>query len=187
MCGIIGSSYLDINRMDVLGHVHRGPDANSLFKKNNISLGHTRLSIVGHDEGHQPLVSKCKRYGLVFNGEIYNFIELKNQYPGIFHSDVRSDTEVLFGLLINFGIEETIKKINGMFAFAFVDYEEKEIFLARDRVGQKPLFYSVDKNGITFSSEIKPLYDLVNHSGLTINPISLSCFFNCFYIPAPRS
>ena len=169
----------------MLGHVHRGPDANNLFKSNNITLGHTRLSIVGHEEGHQPLISKCQRYGLVFNGEIYNFIEIKNEFNQIIKDEVKSDTEVLFRLLVNFGIEKTLEKINGMFAFAFVDYEKQEIVLARDRLGQKPLFYSVDEKGITFSSELKPLYDLIGSKNLTVNPTALSCFFNCFYIPSP--
>tara|TARA_R110000803_G_scaffold36616_7_gene78682 strand:+ start:359 stop:1993 length:1635 start_codon:yes stop_codon:yes gene_type:complete len=183
LCGLIGSSYLDLNRINVLDLVHRGPDSNSIFKKENISIGHTRLSIIGINDGAQPLISSDKRYGLVFNGEIYNYIELKEEFKEELETD--SDTEVLFHLLIKNGIKKTLKKVNGMFAFAFIDYEKQEIILARDRLGQKPLFYSLDKKGIIFASEILPIYNLIGKSGLSINPVALSSFFNCFYISSP--
>ena len=183
MCGLIGTSYLDLNRINVLDLVHRGPDSNSIFKKENISIGHTRLSIIGINDGAQPLVSKDKRYGLVFNGEIYNYIELKEELKEELETD--SDTEVLFHLLIKNGIKKTLKKVNGMFAFAFVDYEKQEIILARDRLGQKPLFYSLNKKGIVFASEILPIYNLMGKDALSINPVALSSFFNCFYISSP--
>jgi len=183
LCGLIGSSYLNINRIDVLDLVHRGPDSNGIFKKEKISIGHTRLSIIGLDDGSQPLVSKDGRYSLVFNGEIYNYIELKKCFEEDLETD--SDTEVLFQLLIKDGVKKTLEKINGMFAFAFVDYENQEIILARDRLGQKPLFYSMNKDGINFASEIYPIYSLIKSNGLSINPDALSSFFNCFYIPSP--
>ena len=183
MCGLIGSSYLDINSRDVLDLNHRGPDSNGVFKKEKISIGHTRLSIIGIDDGSQPLVSKDGRYSLVFNGEIYNYIELKKYFKEDFVTD--SDTEVLFQLLMKIGVKKTLEKINGMFAFAFVDYKNQEIILARDRLGQKPLFYNLSKEGIVFASEIYPIYRSIKSQGLSISPEALSSFFNCFYIPAP--
>ena len=152
MCGIVGY-WSEKNFSDDLIKVmcdqirHRGPDAQSAWsdKARGIFLGHQRLSILDLSEaGKQPMISSCGRYALVFNGEIYNHLELRNLLSEK-RADINwrghSDTETLLNCIVYFGIDTTLQLLNGMFAFALFDKKYDEIILARDRTGEKPLYF----------------------------------------------
>ena len=133
---------------------HRGPDNSDIFLEKNIALGHTRLSIIDLDySANQPMTSKDGRYIIIFNGEIYNYLELKKQIHN-YQFITKSDTEVLLASYIKWG-EACVKKFIGMFAFAIWDRKLKQLFCARDHIGIKPLFFCKIKNDIFISSEIK--------------------------------
>ena len=148
----------DLKRMNVLID-HRGPDFNNIFIYKNVGLGHTRLSILDLSEkGNQPF-SYLDKYIIVFNGEIYNFIDLredlkKKGYKFTSHTD----TEVILASYDLWG-EDCVKKFNGMWAFSILDKEKNKIFLSRDRFGIKPLYYINTKNFFAFGSEIKQLLE----------------------------
>lgn len=164
MCGISGffsanNTNIDESLLHKFSKVlhHRGPDNSSNYYDKYIGLCHNRLSILDlSDNGNQPFYND--RYVLIYNGEIYNYKKIKNQLEKLnvrFSSS--SDTEVLFNSLIHFGIRTTLNQIKGMFAFAFFDKKKKEIFLARYRLGIKPLFYSFLNDNLYFASEMKAL------------------------------
>ncbi len=142
-----------------------------------LALGHRRLSIIELSaKGHQPLCSKNQRYWIVFNGEIYNYLDLKKQLISSgFTFYGNSDTEVLINGFIKWG-KELLIKLDGMFAFAIYDSQKKEIFFARDRVGIKPLYYSLQKNKILFASDIKTLLA----SDLVKKEINIEGLYHCF-------
>lgn len=196
MCGIYGvvdsESYLidglqaQIKRMRMLGL--RGPDdegwltwgdQKGVLKGCNVDgeakvfLGHQRLSVIDLSrDGQQPMSSRDGRYHIVFNGEIYNYIEIKSQLEREGWSFfTQTDTEVLLAAYIKWG-EDALGKFIGMFAFAILDLELKELVIARDNFGIKPLFYSLWSGGFAFSSEIPPLLDLP-HTKREINPQKL--------------
>lgn len=168
MCGILGFvSSLDINK-DSFNNLlkrltHRGPDDYGIYYENNVALGHTRLSILDLSElGHQPMKSVDENYIIIYNGEIYGFETLKDDLVKkgyIFKS--HSDTEVILNGYIEYK-EKIVNKIDGMFAFAIFNKLTKEIFLARDRSGIKPLYYFKDNDEFSFSSEIKTLKSFSN-------------------------
>ena len=167
MCGFVGvfpslnkeKDQSIINQM-LKNIKYRGPDETSFFRNNQIALGHHRLSIIDLKGGRQPVLDKESNDCLVFNGEIYGYKrhakELREK--GIKLNDL-SDTEVLFKLLINFGIEKTLEKINGMFSFAYFKANENSVYLARDRAGEKPLYFAVCEKFLLFGSEIKTITD----------------------------
>jgi len=160
MCGIIGfasskkiegKKWLSIGR-DAM--IHRGPDDSGEWWSvdGKIGFGHRRLSIIDlSNAGHQPMQDKSKKITIVFNGEIYNYLELKEELKlkGYIYS-TDSDTEVLLTAWQEWG-EECVSHLNGMFAFAIHDENKELIFLARDRAGEKPLFYSVINGELRFS------------------------------------
>lgn len=163
MCGIAGKYNFNqkpvptssIKRMtDEISH--RGPDGEGFYMNGNIALGHRRLSIIDlSSKGKQPMSTKDGRYTIIFNGEIYNFKELRkklldSEYK--FTSD--TDTEVVLYMYSKYG-KESLKKLRGMFAFSIYDRDKEEIFIARDRYGIKPLYYYYDKDKFLFCSEIK--------------------------------
>jgi asparagine synthase (glutamine-hydrolysing) len=139
--------------------VHRGPDAAGIYIHNNVGLAHRRLSIIDlSDSANQPFHSPCKRYTLIFNGEVFNFQEFKNNlvYNGHkFHTE--SDTEVLLYLLMDYGTN-CLTKLIGFWAFAFYDHQENTTLLVRDRKGIKPLFYSNTPTEFAFASEPKAFF-----------------------------
>ena len=168
---------------------HRGPDDNGYYCEENTSLFlcHTRLSILDlSNKGKQPMAF-CGKV-IVYNGEIYNYLQLKEEL--LSENDVEfqstSDTEVLLKCLHFWGVEKTLKKANGMFAFALWDREEKKIILARDRVGIKPLYYGIVNRCLYFASELKGIAqnDFFNPE---LDMDSLSLFFKFGYIPFPYS
>jgi len=134
---------------------HRGPDNSDFYSDDYISLGHTRLSIVDlSNNGNQPMFSSNERYIIVFNGEIYNFNELKSQLNYDFTTT--TDTEVVLASYLKWG-KECVNYFNGMFAFAIWDKFKKELFVTRDRLGIKPLYYYYDESTFIFSSEIRSI------------------------------
>ena len=163
---------------------HRGPDSKGLYCNKDVSLGHARLSIIDLSSGQQPMISDDGQKVLVFNGEIYNYRELKKNLDCEFSTS--SDTEVLLKYYEKYGLEKTLKELNGMFAFSLYDKTKGKIFLARDRMGIKPLFYSL-QNGLTFCSEISSVKDLIGIDNLSIDPIAVSMFFNTYYIASPNT
>jgi asparagine synthase (glutamine-hydrolysing) len=164
-----------------------GPDDAGEYVDDHISLGHRRLSIIDTSSlGHQPYISPCKRYVLIYNGELYNFREVRTELQNlnyVFRSE--SDTEVLLYALIEWGIG-CLYKFRGMFAFAFYDQVLKRLLLARDRAGVKPLFYFFDGRVFGFSSEMKA-FSAIPGFKPQIDEHSRSLYFKFGYIPAPRS
>jgi asparagine synthase (glutamine-hydrolysing) len=165
MCGLYASLGFkpDRARIDIVAH--RGPDGSGWREFQSpagaVALGHRRLAIIDlSDAGLQPMASRCGRFHLVFNGEIYNFVELREELRGkghVFTSD--SDSEVLLAAYVTWG-EACLDHFLGMFAFLIWDEAEKRLFAARDRFGIKPLYYAVTTHGIAFGSEIKQLLGL---------------------------
>ncbi len=139
---------------------YRGPDNTSIYRNNKIALGHHRLSIIDLKGGTQPSVDYHSKDCLVFNGEIYGYKKYAKQLKdkGIELRDL-SDTEVLFKFLINFGVVETLKKIDGMFSFVYYSAKDNALYLARDRAGEKPLYFSSYNDYLIFGSEIKTITD----------------------------
>jgi asparagine synthase (glutamine-hydrolysing) len=166
MCGINGIFHLNYKQVDQNQLVkmrdileHRGPDDKGIYINNNIGLGHRRLSIIDTSSaGHQPFFSDDGRYVIVFNGEIYNY---QSFYPELKSKGIElksgSDTEVLLKLYELYGME-MLHKLNGMFAFAIWDTQEKKLTLCRDRMGVKPLYYCIHQNTLYFASEQKALF-----------------------------
>jgi asparagine synthase (glutamine-hydrolysing) len=161
MCGIVGiiglnkevssSKIHDMNKRIE----HRGPDAEGFFIEDGIALGHRRLSIIDLSSGaNQPLVDHSNRYVIVFNGEIYNYQDVKSELDYNWSSN--SDTEVILAAYIKWG-KACLEKLNGMFAFAIWDKVEQELFIARDRLGVKPLYYSFVNGVFVFASEIRSI------------------------------
>lgn len=167
MCGIAGILYFDKNRPVEDGKLtamrdaiqHRGPDSAGTFIEENVGLAHRRLSILDLSElGSQPMFSGDDRYVIVFNGEIYNFLELRHDLiVRGFHFRSNCDTEVLLAMYVAYG-EGMLDMLNGMFAFVIWDRKEKELFAARDRVGIKPFYYVLDDEQFLFSSEAKSFF-----------------------------
>lgn len=162
MCGIVGfySKRKDkkgilLKQLDILNH--RGPDDQGFYIDNNVALGHTRLAIIDIENAKQPMTSSDGRYTIIFNGEIYNYLELRQHLiqQGVSFK-THSDTEVLLNIYILYG-EDSLNKLNGMFAFAIYDTKENTLFLARDHFGIKPLYYTVVNGEFIFSSEIKAI------------------------------
>ena len=191
MCGFIGiaSSKEQINFEGLVNanqklH-HRGPDASGIWLSGNkkIGLAHSRLAIQDISSmGSQPMHFKEQGLTIVFNGEIYNFQDLKYQLSKLGHSfNSRSDTEVILKAYVEWG-SNCISKFNGMFTFALYDENNQRLFLARDRAGEKPLFYKIKDNSLQFSSELKALmaYETVPRS---ISPEALDCYLGMGFVP----
>ena len=190
MCGISGI-YCNFRSSDIISAYrmassmyHRGPDHTGYFTDEYIALAHNRLSIIDlSDKAHQPMLSKCGRYVISYNGEVYNFKELAQRYNLSLES--RSDTEVILKLFIING-ENFVAELNGMFAIALYDRQKMELFLYNDRLGIKPLFYSQSQDSFQFASELKAIVALprIKHN-LKINKDAISRYFHLGFIPAP--
>ncbi|MFY9399336.1 MAG: asparagine synthetase B, partial [Desulfomonilia bacterium] len=149
MCGIFGVTHAGLKDGPwpeaVESMAHRGPDAHGCHMDDTIFLGHRRLSIIDLESGDQPIYNEDRTKCIVCNGEIYNFLELRRELIGLGHVfSTRSDTETVLHAYEEWG-EACVEKLRGMFAFAVWDLLEKELFLARDRFGIKPLFYARHK------------------------------------------
>jgi asparagine synthase (glutamine-hydrolysing) len=162
MCGIAGIiGDFETHQLDamLLSQHHRGPDATGKYiDRDFAALGHNRLAIIDlSPESNQPFLDPSGRYVLVFNGEIYNYIELKAELKEHYAFRTDSDTEVLLASFLVYG-HHCLQKLNGMFSFAIWDNQDKKLFAARDRFGVKPFFYCKEKDSFYFSSEIKALH-----------------------------
>lgn len=194
MCGITGIVSISegsIKSLDTIESAtqqlhHRGPDHQATFKHSNLALGHARLSIIDTSEkGNQPFTDSTGRYTIVFNGEFYNYLEHRKnlQNKGVNFKST-SDTEVLLQLYIEHK-ESCLKYIDGFFAFAIYDRAENSLFIARDRMGIKPLMYYLDEEKFAFSSEMKGLFPFEIKKEIDI--ISLFTYLQLNYIPEPHS
>ncbi|MEM7651013.1 MAG: asparagine synthase (glutamine-hydrolyzing) [Pseudomonadota bacterium] len=199
MCGITGFFALTAGRsrseMHVIGQnmaksiAHRGPDSHDLWQDPDLPLVlvHRRLSILDlSEDGAQPMMSASERYVLIYNGEIYNYLEIQKELE---KSDItfrgRSDTEVILGAIEKWGLNRTLQKLNGMFAFALWDRKEKLLHFARDRLGKKPLYIGWAKNTLIFGSELKALRVHPDFNA-ELDPAAVQEFIALGYIEAPR-
>jgi asparagine synthase (glutamine-hydrolysing) len=186
MCAINGFNFKDeelIAKMNVAIR-HRGPDGTGVFCSDGISLGHDRLSIIDLSAaGAQPMYSGDGRYVIVFNGEIYNYRELKNEL-GDYPFKSASDTEVILAAYEKWG-EECVKKFNGIFAFVIWDEQKRELFLARDPIGVKPLYYFWDGKKLIFSSEIKAI--LEHDVPRILDREAFNHYLRLLYVPEPMT
>jgi asparagine synthase (glutamine-hydrolysing) len=168
MCGIAGIFNFrdgrpvdtDLLRRMTRALVHRGPDDEGFFDDREAGLGFRRLAIIDLAGGHQPMTSDCERFAIVFNGEVYNHDDLRHilQADHGVHFRTRSDTEVVLNAFRQWGPAAT-HRLNGMFAFAIWDTQDRVLFMARDRLGKKPLYFSRVPGGLCFASEVKSLLE----------------------------
>ncbi len=193
MCGIVG--YFNRNEENVDGNIinsmlqkihHRGPDDMGVYVNKNIGIGMKRLSIIDLHTGHQPISNEDDTLYIVFNGEIYNYIELREELRKkghFFKTD--SDTETILHLYEEYR-EDCVKYLNGMFAFAIWDKNNKAIFCARDHLGIKPFYYYVNQNKLIFASELKALLDEKSIER-KLDHTALCQFLSFEFIPYPRT
>ncbi len=200
MCAIFGCSQVTLfedpatvlqSCIDAM--LHRGPDSSGVWidQECGFGLAHRRLAIIDlSDQGHQPMHSDSGRYVISFNGEIYNFKHIRRKLNSIQDKQIswngNSDTEVLVNAIELIGLKKTLEMISGMFAFALWDKQDKTLVLARDRMGEKPLYYGWMNGSFVFASEIKaikthPLFEE------QINPVSVNAFVKFGYIPGTNS
>ncbi|MBN1314441.1 MAG: asparagine synthase (glutamine-hydrolyzing) [Anaerolineales bacterium] len=193
MCGIAGKLNLNGQPVDKdLLHrmcdasIHRGPDDEGIFQIGPVGLGFRRLSIIDVAGGHQPMSNEDGSIWIVFNGEIYNYQELRREIASRGHQwSTNSDTEVVIHLYEDFGAD-CVEKLNGMFAFAIWDNSKKRLFLARDRMGQKPLHYIQINKSFIFGSEIQSiLQDPAVPRQLNLD--ALDQYLSSFYVPSPQT
>jgi asparagine synthase (glutamine-hydrolysing) len=195
MCGITGIfdtraarpiPHLVLHRMNE-SQTHRGPDEGSLHLEPGVGLGHRRLSIIDVATGQQPLFNEDQSVVIVFNGEIYNFQELIPELQALGHRfRTKSDTEVIVHAWEAWGAD-CVQRLRGMFAFALWDRNRQTFFMARDRLGVKPMYYAVLDDGLLlFGSELK---SLMAHGGLRreIDPCAVEEYFAFGYVPEPRT
>ena len=184
MCGIAGIFHLrnhhdvsleSIKRMiNVLRH--RGPDESGIYLDDCVGLGHTRLSILDLSKGSQPIYNEDKTLWIIYNGEVFNYIELKDYLiKKGHHFYTNTDTEVILHLYEEYG-SSCLDKLNGQFAFAIWDFRNKELFLARDRVGICPLYYTLQNGSFIFGSEIKSIFTMENVCR-EIDPLAINQMF----------
>lgn len=164
ICGIIEFSRRPVTEQPLLRMMkrmkHRGPNDEGVFMDGPVGLGHVRLSIIDlSSAGHQPMVSEDGRFVLVYNGEIYNYIELRQELQGFFPFRTHTDTEVLLNAFRHWGAD-CLHRLNGMFAFAVYDRQEGTVFAARDRFGIKPFYYYRDDERLVFASDIPPILEV---------------------------
>jgi len=191
MCGICGWISMTLkpqNLIDMMDSIHhRGPDDCGTFIDGVTALGHRRLSIIDINKGSQPMES-IRGNAIVFNGEIYNYIELRSELIDKGHQfKTDSDTEVILIAYEEWGYK-CLDKLNGMFGFAIYDRLNKQIFLGRDRLGKKPLYYFHEKKLFAFASEIKSLLTLPQiHQSISINHNAISDYLSLGYILTPKT
>ena len=202
MCGFAG--FLHCGRKDPMDNLqdtarrmadslrHRGPDDSGVWvdRDAGIALGHRRLAILDLSaQGRQPMVSACGRFVVAFNGEIYNYKEIKSELEAVGLAPAwggHSDTEVLLAAVSAWGLDGAVSRFSGMFAFVLWDRSEQTLHLARDRIGEKPLYYGWIERSFAFASELRALRSHPRWSGeVDRDAVTLLLRFGC--IPAPAS
>ena len=195
MCGIAGifnTRNEDIPQIELINRMtdaitHRGPDESGVHLEPGLALGHRRLSVIDIASGQQPLFNADRSAAIVFNGEIYNFMQLRPELEALgYRFTTNSDTEVILHAWQAWG-SQCVQRLRGMFAFAIWDQKHRHLFLARDRLGIKPLYYALLPNGhFVFGSEIKAL---LPHPALPRerDPMAIEDYFAYGYIPEPRT
>jgi asparagine synthase (glutamine-hydrolysing) len=195
MCGITG--YISPDAVAAGGIeamtdslAHRGPDGRGVWldPRGGAALGHRRLAILELSPlGRQPMASACGRYVICYNGEVYNYRALRAELEPLGHAfRGGSDTEVILAAMAQWGVADAVRRFVGMFAFALWDRQERELFLVRDRLGIKPLYYGSVGSALVFGSELKALRAFPGFEG-TIDRGALSLYFRHNYIPGPHS
>src|ERR1051326_2808170 len=194
MCGINGIFYYDRHRavdewllasMRQLT-VHRGPDDNGIYRNRNVGFAFNRLSIIDAAGGHQPMPNRDRTAWIVFNGEIFNFAELRAELIRAGHRfHTHSDTETVIKAWDEYG-EQCVTRLRGMFAFAIWDERRKRLFAARDRIGIKPLYYYADSEMFAFASEIKSLLQIPEVAREVDTP-ALADYLRLGYVLTPHS
>ena len=191
MCGICGQyspSGVKIEELKLMLDtlVHRGPDDSGCYVHGRIGLGSRRLSIIDLETGNQPISNEDGTIWVVYNGEIYNYRKLRVEMEAkghLFHTN--SDTEAIIHLYEEMG-ENCVEQLGGMFAFALWDERQQKLLLARDRIGQKPLFYSSDGADFLFASEIKAILAL-HRQDPELDPLAMHDYLSLRFVPAPRT
>jgi asparagine synthase (glutamine-hydrolysing) len=192
MCGIVGiiNKYEEVNPENVCAATdllhRRGPDDSGVWIKTNIGLGHRRLSVLDITKaGHQPMVSSDNRYVIVFNGEIYNHMEIRAELKNVSWKGY-SDTETVLAAYSRWGVN-CLNKFHGMFAFAIWDTSEQKLFAARDRMGVKPFYYFNDPGVIAFASRPRALFKLIPTLSNEFDLQGLRYYLQCGYFPSAHS
>ena len=193
MCGIVGV-YSDQGNLpsehDFIAACttlrHRGPDDQGVYRDEHVTLGQRRLSIIDLDSGHQPIHNEDRSIWTVYNGEIYNYIELRDELKTLgHHFNTASDTEVIVHAYEHWGVEG-LGRLRGMYAIALWDRRDRSMVLARDPLGKKPLYYTVQQNQLAFASELKALRVLPSLN-FTLDPDACRSFALMGYVPTPGS
>lgn len=199
MCGIAGviqtaASHRELSRhqpalMDSL--LHRGPDSKGSWhnEAGNLLLLHRRLAIQDvSPAGHQPMQSNSGRFVIAFNGEIYNFVKLRSQLSSLnFSFEGHSDTEVILAAIEAWGLDKALAQLEGMFAIALYDQQQDELHLIRDRIGEKPLYYTCHDGDYVFASELKAILAVLDKPRKKVSEQALGAYFKYGYVPAPLS
>ncbi len=195
MCAICGVLSLDpdapvageqvVAMRDAMSH--RGPDDAGLWLDRGFGLGHRRLSIIDLAGGHQPMTDSTGRWVIVFNGEIYNFREIRNRLAGLGHiARTQSDTEVIVEAWARLGEDECLRALRGIFAFAIWDRVRRRLVLVRDHVGVKPLYWTLTRERLLFASEIKGILQFPEVPR-AIDELALRDYLRFRYVPGPRT
>lgn len=194
MCGIFGHySFLDntydenyVRKMSSEA-VHRGPDGTGIYYSPTVSLGNNRLAIIDIEGGNQPFYSSDQNIVVVQNGEIFNHVELQTELEksGV-HFNTSSDTEVILRLYEHRGLDG-LKSLNGMFAISIYDRNKDEMYLFRDRVGEKPIYYRSSEEQFVYASEIKSILSVLKDDEVSVDFRSMDMYFAFNYIPQPHT
>jgi asparagine synthase (glutamine-hydrolysing) len=193
VCGINGLLYKEaktdiVKQLQLMNNkiIHRGPDDDGIYHENMVAMGMRRLSIIDLSTGNQPMYNDDKSVAIVFNGEIYNYKILKAELElAGCDFDTQSDTEVILRLYEKYG-ESMLDKLNGMFGFSIHDKNKNQVFIARDRFGEKPLYYYHNNEKFVWASELKSIVSLFPELK-KVDRDALALFFSLTYIPAPYS
>jgi asparagine synthase (glutamine-hydrolysing) len=192
MCGIVGWAHAEPRMPDLVRFeqardelAERGPDAAATWSEAGVAFGHRRLAILDlTPTGAQPMHSPDGRYVIVYNGEVYNHLELRDELGGPWSGT--SDTETILAAYARFG-PACVERFHGMFAFAIWDRRERQLFAARDRTGVKPLFYHAARGRVAFASRPRALHALLPDLSRELDPEALRLYLDAGYVPAPRS
>lgn len=187
MCGISGFNWKDENKIKEMVEAldHRGPDVRGVFIDESVSLGHNRLSIIDLSaNANQPMFDNNRELAIIFNGEIYNFKEIKKELEGEYSFKTNSDTEVILAGYRKWG-DDVAGKLNGMFAFAIWDKRTNKLFCARDHMGIKPFYYFWDGEYFIFASELKAIFK--HDVPRKLNVDAFNCYMRVLYSPEPMT